>query len=130
MERHVLHLDDDLGAARRARAFVRAALSGEADDGLVDDTLLVTSELVSNAVMHAGSASELELRVEPGSVEVRLSDGDPRLPLQRKLLGGPSAQGRGLVLLSGLAQRWGVEPRADGKTVWALLTSAPRPVSC
>lgn len=114
----VVHLDGDATAARQARAFVREVVGDEPE---LDDLLLVTSELVTNAVMHAGTASDLEVRLTPEEVEVRLSDGDPRVPRRRTLLGAVAGQGRGLTLLSALSSRWGVDRRTDGKTVWAVL---------
>ncbi|HEU0101138.1 MAG TPA: ATP-binding protein [Mycobacteriales bacterium] len=117
----VLSLGTDVTAARQARAFVRAVVGDEVDGDVLQDALVITSELVTNAVMHAGTASELEIRLDDGVVELRVSDGDPRTPVRRRLLGGPAAQGRGLGLLAALAEQWGVDQRADGKTVWAVL---------
>ena len=71
MSRTCVHLDGDATAARQARAFVREVVGDEPE---LDDLLLVTSELVTNAVMHAGTASDLEVRLTPDEVEVRLSD--------------------------------------------------------
>lgn len=117
----VLHLGTDVTASRQARAFLRDTVQDEVDGELLQDALLVTSELVTNAVMHAGTASELEIRLDEGTLELRVSDGDPRTPVRRRLLGGPAAQGRGLALLNSLSERWGVDQRVDGKTVWAVL---------
>lgn len=116
----VLLLSSDVTAARRARAFVRETLGEQVDDDDLQDVLIVTSELVTNAVMHTGSASQLEVRPGDDEVELRVSDGDPRAPARRTLV-GLQAQGRGLALLGALAQRWGVDEREDGKTVWAVL---------
>lgn len=117
----VLSLGRDLTAARTARAFVRESVAGQVDDSVLDDALLVASELVTNAVMHAGTRSSLEVRVDGGRLELRVSDGSRRTPRPRTLVGGPAEQGRGLVLLQALARSWGVEESADGKTVWAVL---------
>ncbi len=129
---HVLRLGADASAPRTARSFLRGMLGELIDNGLLDDLLVVTSELVTNAVIHAGTPSELQVRVvqgDPGQVEVRLWDGDPRPPVRRALLGGPAAQGRGLVLLSTLTQRWGVDTADGGKTVWAVLSVVPPAVT-
>lgn len=119
-----LRLGSDVMAARQAREFVRRCLQPWVGDELLDDALVVASELVTNAVMHAGTTSELVVRVDPDLVELRLSDGDPRTPRRRTLVGGLPAQGRGLVVLSSLSERWGVDERADGKTVWAVLRAS------
>ena len=118
---HVLSLGTDVRAARRARSFVRESVAQHVDDEVLADALVVASELVTNAVMHAGTASELEVRLDEGTLELRVSDGDPRTPVRRRLLGGLAAQGRGLGMLTALTERWGVDERADGKTVWAVL---------
>src|SRR5580700_7201892 len=71
-------------AAAAARRFVRDTLqdwviSGEAKDGhgLVDDAVLLTSELVTNAVVHAGTPVRVTCRLVDASVEVVVSDGHP-----------------------------------------------------
>ena len=116
-----LDLVPDARAAGSARAFTRRALSDVADEAHLQDVLLVVSELVTNAVMHAGTRARLELRLLDDAVEVRLTDGDRRTPRRRTLVGGPAAQGRGLVLLQALAERWGADTEPGGKTVWAVL---------
>jgi anti-sigma regulatory factor (Ser/Thr protein kinase) len=128
----VLPLDADARASRSARAFVRRELTEQHAYDELDDVLVVVSELVTNAVVHAGTELVLELRTDleddPDAVEVRVSDSDPRTPGRRTLLGGVASQGRGIPLLAALSRRWGVDSRGDGKTVWAvvpLLPSAP-----
>ena len=120
----VLRLGNDVTAARQARAFVRRAVGADVGDDLLDDALVVASELVANAVMHAGTASEIEVRVGPDVVEVRVTDGSTRAPTTRRLVGGLAAQGRGLVMLTALTASWGVEQHDDGKTVWAVLRAS------
>lgn len=117
----LLSLGTDVTAARQARAFVRESLGADVDDELLQDALVITSELVTNAVMHAGTSSELEIRLDTDTIELRLTDGSRRAPVRRTLLGGPATQGRGLGLLSSLAERWGVDQIDAGKTVWAVL---------
>src|SRR5207248_4145914 len=70
-------------AAAAARRFVRDTLqawvvTGDADGhGLVDDAVLLTSELVTNAVVHAGTPVQVTCRLAAGAVEVVVSDGHP-----------------------------------------------------
>ncbi|MET8976087.1 SpoIIE family protein phosphatase [Streptomyces sp. NPDC004539] len=97
-----------------------------------DEAVLVLSELVTNAVVHAGTDVEVSCRLEepregPGGpydivVEVSdrhpsrtLRDGDPEPSYE------PAEYGRGLRLVTALAMEWGVTYRRDGKTVWARL---------
>ncbi|WP_189949196.1 SpoIIE family protein phosphatase [Streptomyces alanosinicus] len=111
-----------------ARALVQAALAEEPDVAarLADDALAVVSELVTNAVVHAGTDVEVDWRLEEdGAFVVEVHDRHPsRAP--RDPLGGEGAYdtpeyGRGLRLVTTLAESWGVTYRTGAKTVWARL---------
>ena len=117
----VLHLDGRLASSSRARRFVRDALTGQVDDGVVDDAVLVISELVTNATVHAGTASVLEVRVTRERVVLRVTDAHPALPVRRRTLPDAASTGRGLGLLDVLCASWGAEPAPEGKTVWGEL---------
>ncbi|MFD3843119.1 SpoIIE family protein phosphatase [Streptomyces sp. NPDC058642] len=120
-----------------ARALLRAALSEWAElglpgtapltDRLADDAVVVVSELVTNAVVHAGTDVDLECRLETetGALVVEVADQHPsRAP--RDGTGEPSYEtpeyGRGLRLVATLAESWGITYRKGTKTVWARLT--------
>lgn len=121
-----LHLAPIPGAAGRARTCVRLLLSGV--DGLdargpaaeVLDLLL--TEVVTNAVRH-GSVREtltLTVTVSPDEVVVAVGDDSPAVPV---VLDPPpeALGGRGMQLVDRLADAWGVEHRAGGKSVWFRL---------
>ncbi|MFF2963688.1 SpoIIE family protein phosphatase [Streptomyces sp. NPDC057963] len=116
-----------------ARAFVRDTLQGWGYTDVVDDAVVLTSELVTNAVVHAGTAADvLCLRTEDG-VRVEVSDHYPEreIPLQTTALdfGSPDREnGRGLLLCAALASRWGVEYSPTRKHVWFQLDLPERPV--
>lgn len=116
-----------------ARAFVRDTLQGWGYTDVVDDAVVLTSELVTNAVVHAGTAADvLCLRTEDG-VRVEVSDHYPEreIPLQSTGLnfGSPDREnGRGLLLCAALASRWGVEYSPTHKHVWFQLDLPERPV--
>ncbi|MEW2484804.1 SpoIIE family protein phosphatase [Streptomyces sp. NPDC048411] len=116
-----------------ARAFVRDTLQGWGYADIVDDAVVLTSELVTNAVVHAGTAADvLCLRTE-GGVRVEVSDHYPEreIPLQSTGLdfGSPDREGgRGLLLCAALASRWGVEYTPEHKQVWFQLDLPERPV--
>jgi PAS domain S-box-containing protein len=116
-----------------ARAFVRDTLQGWGYTDVVDDAVVLTSELVTNAVVHAGTAADvLCLRTEDG-VRVEVSDHYPEreVPLQSSGLdfGSPDREGgRGLLLCAALASRWGVEYTPTHKHVWFQLDLPERPV--
>jgi anti-sigma regulatory factor (Ser/Thr protein kinase) len=116
-------------AAAAARRFVRDTLqtwliSGAAADGhgFVDDAVLLTSELVTNAVVHAGTAVEVTCKLTEGGVEVVVSDGHPaRLvpePPENEHIPAERTSGRGLLLPAALASAWGVTYGRAAKAVW------------
>lgn len=119
-----------VGAARR---FVRHVLVSAGRDDLVEDAELLVSEVVTNAVVHAGTAVELTASVSGNSLYVEVRDGSSHLPGLRNYT-AMAGTGRGLRLLEQLVDRWGVRPEDDGKTLWFELSSAraggaePRPM--
>lgn len=118
---NALQLPADRTSARAARGFAQSTLNewGVADN--VDDILLVVTELVNNAVTHAGTDCELRLSVSPLSLRIEVIDGGGGTPDPLP----PSAtrnHGRGLHLIDALTAAWGFQPIASGgKMVWAEL---------
>ncbi|QDY79344.1 SpoIIE family protein phosphatase [Streptomyces qinzhouensis] len=115
-----------------ARAFVRDTLQGWGHSDIIDDAVVLTSELVTNAIVHAGtSADVLCLRTED-YVRIEVGDRYPEreIPLQGSHVLAPldSENGRGLQLCSALASRWGVEYTSTFKQVWFQLDLPQRPV--
>ncbi|MFD5102471.1 SpoIIE family protein phosphatase, partial [Streptomyces albidochromogenes] len=116
-----------------ARAFVRDTLQGWGYTDIVDDAVVLTSELVTNAVVHAGTTADvLCLRTDEG-VRVEVGDRYPErdVPLQgtAQSFGSPDREGgRGLLLCAALASRWGVDYAPTHKHVWFQLDLPERPV--
>ncbi|MFJ2301223.1 SpoIIE family protein phosphatase [Streptomyces sp. NPDC087787] len=121
-----------------ARALLRAALAEWTDLGfeigerLADDTLIVVSELVTNAVVHAGTDVELTCRLEPetGACVVEVCDHHPSRAPRDHGSGAPHETpdyGRGLRLIATLCEAWGVTYRTGAKTVWARLPAEAPP---
>ncbi|WP_329115192.1 SpoIIE family protein phosphatase [Streptomyces sp. NBC_01353] len=115
-----------------ARAFVRDTLQGWGYAEVVDDAVVLTSELVTNAVIHAGTAADvLCLRSDDG-VRVEVADHYPEreIPLQggRTLAHPDRENGRGLLLCAALATRWGVEYTPTHKHVWFQLDLPERAI--
>jgi GAF domain-containing protein/anti-sigma regulatory factor (Ser/Thr protein kinase) len=117
-------------AVAAARKFVRDTLRSwldtapgvDSDGGLVDDAVLLTSELVTNAVVHAGTQVQVTCKLAAGAVEVVVRDSHPA-----RMVPGPAPDdtvpaertgGRGLLLPSALAAAWGVSYGTDAKAVW------------
>jgi len=117
-----LLMRSDPTAPRLARAAV-GALDGI--DTVRDDAILVSSELVSNAVVHGGCAprGQIELIVQliPNAILVTVIDsgGSDSTPTMREA-NYPGPGGLGLRVVDALALRWGSAQR-DGQQVWAEL---------
>jgi anti-sigma regulatory factor (Ser/Thr protein kinase) len=104
-----------------ARRLVRDVLTGQVAAETVEDAQTVVSELVTNAVVHAGTAVEVEVRVEDsGAVYLAVTDGASEHPLRARS-GAERSTGRGLALVSSLTREWGVAIHRDRKALWCHL---------
>ncbi|MFD9909741.1 SpoIIE family protein phosphatase [Streptomyces sp. NPDC059063] len=127
-------------APAAARRFVRAALAdwtelgaldGAPGDRLADDSALLVSELVTNAVVHAGTSVEVLCRLDEGlpgestdALVIEVSDRHPARAVRnepRSPQPGTPEYGRGLQLVATLSESWGITYRKGTKTVWARL---------
>ena len=103
---------------RAARRFVREALEMWNLDELTDTVMLLVSELVTNAVVHAGSDVEVMVRLTGEAACVEVTDSSEAAPVPRDAE-LEDQSGRGLALVEAMARRWGVKPcPGGGKTVW------------
>src|SRR5437763_16836043 len=110
-------MDPVAEAAAAARRYVRAALTEVGHPELVDNGELGVSELVTNATLYGRTPFTITVRDGAhGPVRIQVADGSPAVP-QQKRHGDLATTGRGLRLLDA-AGVWGVEPSAQGKTVW------------
>lgn len=101
----------------RARRLVRDTLAGWGMSALADDLVMVVSEVVTNTVVHAKSPMTLSLHRQGPSVRGQVTDHSTAWPTP--LPAGPDEEhGRGLAIVSAYADRWGVTPAPEGKTVW------------
>ena len=78
---------------------------------------LLTSEVVTNAIVHGTSAPALAVRLGGDRVRVTVEDDCPAVPLTR-LMDPTCASGRGMVIVEKLSGAWGVEHVPQGKRVW------------
>jgi anti-sigma regulatory factor (Ser/Thr protein kinase) len=125
-------------AAAAARRFVRDTLRAwdlaGGPDPLVDDAVLLTSELVTNAVLHAGTSVQVTCRLlgdaSDGAIEIAVLDRlpGPLRPGQQHTAidAAERTSGRGLQLPPELASAWGVTYAKAAKAVWFRLELAGR----
>lgn len=112
------------GAARR---FVISTLSSWSLESAADTVVLLVSELVTNALLHARSEIELALTNAAGELRVEVIDASPILPHVQPYR--PAAgTGRGLVLVEALSTDWGAHEDGNGKVVWFTMPARERPM--
>jgi len=112
---HHLELRPTSESARAARAFVAAHLS--VGPTALDTITLLTSELVTNAILHARTELVVGVTQGPHVVLVTVGDRSSSDPVQRQP-DDSRPSGRGMVLVESMADEWGVEHHEYGKTVW------------
>lgn len=132
-ERYSCELPATARSVTEARRFVLDALSNWRLEALADTAALLTSEVVTNAVLHARTPMDLVVRRLRDGVAVDVTDGSRHKPRAR-LATPDSTNGRGIALLEQLASTWSVTLHRSGKTVtftvtgdrdpWAAFTSA------
>jgi anti-sigma regulatory factor (Ser/Thr protein kinase) len=114
-------LPADVSAAVAARALVREVCAAWGLWDVVDEAVLVVSELVSNAVDHARSTSRVTLSLDGRGLTIAVRDFCVCEPPRPQPLRPAGTRGRGLFIVTAVSSAWGVEDHADGKTIWAVL---------
>jgi PAS domain S-box-containing protein len=109
-------------SVREARRMVRDSLVVARREDLVETAELLVSEIVTNALVHAGTSIDVAFSFVDGGLRIEVTDGSPHAPTPRGY--GPAAgTGRGLMLLEQMVDEWGVVPDDPGKTVWFQIAS-------
>ncbi|MET8813673.1 ATP-binding protein [Streptomyces sp. NPDC004549] len=126
-----LSLDGESGVVPLARDFTRQALyawgwlpaAGAEQRAAAEDVLLVVSELVTNACLHAGGPDELYLTCDRKVIRLEVSDRGTGQPAPRTPHRAGRPGGHGMFIVQRLCLDWGVvrSPDNPGKTVWAEL---------
>jgi sigma-B regulation protein RsbU (phosphoserine phosphatase) len=113
-----------------ARRIVAETLIAAGLELILDDALLLVSELVTNAFLHAGTDVQLRIEIGPGSARIEVIDYGPGRLVRRD---APDEDGYGMFLLDVLAKEWGTRHFGGGKSVWFILgvtdVLVSRPVS-
>ena len=111
-------------SVQMARFYIRAALAYHELGEYAEHAEAVTSELVTNAIEHAGALKfglEVMRLAGSGAVAVIVTDPSPDPPVKRDPA-VDTEHGRGLHIVEALSMRWGWQPRDPGKAVYAILT--------
>jgi anti-sigma regulatory factor (Ser/Thr protein kinase) len=126
-----LTLTEESGAAAAARRALQEG-NGVLPPAIRDDVLLLVTELVTNAVRHAGAGPERPVQIQllhrAGCVVVAVADEGPGFTWDPNPSAGSESGGWGLFLVDQTADRWGVERTTSGSCVWfeiGLLGPAP-----
>ena len=134
MSEHATHqFAPEAASAAAARQFVRQTLTDWGAHAVLDDAVLLTNELVTNAVMHAGTDLNVSCALGAGYVQIGVADSHASraLPTAVSNSAPEKTSGRGLYLLSQIAQSWGVEYDRTSTRVWfrLSLSAAPAPTA-
>jgi hypothetical protein len=116
----------DRDAPGHARTAVQEFCEHQGVGGDRETAQLVASELVTNAVVHAGTAIDLTLRLMSPVLHIAVRDGGPGRPKIADV-DESSESGRGLLLVDALAASWGTFFPDSGKIVWATVRIRPVP---
>ncbi|MEU9130719.1 ATP-binding protein [Kitasatospora sp. NPDC048540] len=121
---HAAFAPADLVAVGAIRHRLRAALGHWGVPELADTAELLTSELVTNALLHTTKGAVLEAVLTAGQrLRIEVQDCTTRLP-GRRVPEEWATSGRGLMLVDSLADAWGVQLRGEGKVTWFELGPA------
>ncbi len=106
------------GAIADARRFVASELHG-LDGTMIEEAILMVSELATNAITHAGSAFRIGIDRHQ-EIRIEVTDAGRGEPAVQAI--EPTAlDGRGLLIVQELARTWGVQHSDTTKTVWFTL---------
>jgi anti-sigma regulatory factor (Ser/Thr protein kinase) len=114
----ILTVPPEPASVGRARRFVTEALLAEGiDPAACSSAELLTSELVTNGIVHGRTEVQVRLDLTQQAVRVEVTDGGGGSPLAAQV--PPEAErGRGLMIVSRLARRWGVASESGRTAVW------------
>lgn len=112
--------DASRDAPFRARCFVHDTLCGWHGEALLDDAVLLVSELATNALIHGRTGFTVRLHRDGSQLRISVRDGDVIHP-RSSSRGELATSGRGLGLIAAISRNWGSVPIRGGKTVWAVL---------
>jgi PAS domain S-box-containing protein len=123
-----LVLPAEATSASQARRLLREALAEVEHDDAWADAEVAVSEIVTNALVHAGTPMRLRVLVGSPGLRVEVGDGNPHLPHSRDY-SAVASTGRGLHVVGEVVDRWGAYPSGAGKVVWFEIAVAGHEVA-
>ncbi|MFE5520720.1 ATP-binding protein [Streptomyces virginiae] len=125
-QRHRLALAGVPGHVAKGRRFTRQALQdwGWGSNETSEDALLLVSELLTNASLHADGCHELVLTATETTLLIEVHDGTSVLPVRHPAPQRGIPGGRGLHIVQRLSDRWGTHAYGAGKAVWAEIEAS------
>ncbi|HET6856405.1 MAG TPA: ATP-binding protein [Streptomyces sp.] len=108
----------DLTAVPEVRRALRELLRLRGDPGRAETAELLTTELVTNALVHTEHDAEVTVTLTLSKLRVEIRDFVARHPTMHRAVTDDGTHGRGLVLVQALADAWGVRSQGVGKVVW------------
>ena len=118
-----LALGSEPDAVPRARRFAGRATADAGRSQVASDVELVVTELVTNALLHAGLPVTVRISAIDDGVRVEVEDPSRHAPIPA-ISSTEAMTGRGLALVAAVAQTWGVDPGGTGKTVWCEIVES------
>ena len=121
-----LRLPPSPHAASLARKFISDfCTAAELPAATCQDAALLVSELVTNAVIHGRTTATVEVHRPADTLRVTVRDDNPQLPAVGDSPDLNAESGRGLLIVSKTAHRWGIEAGDGGKKIWFELVVTP-----
>ena len=116
-----------------ARRFVINELAAAGQSSSTEIAVLLTSELATNVVLHAGTSFEVVVETGPSVIRIEIHDGRAVTDAFRDLVANPPRSveptmvgGRGLLLIGSTALRFGLDDKGpEGKAIWFELAASP-----
>src|SRR3954468_9457197 len=124
-----VRLPNDRRTPAAARALVRSVLEEAGLESLLNEALLLTTDPSTNAVVHANTELDIEVRADSAGLTVTVTDFAPGPVEQLAIgprnesvnIGDVAERGRGLLLVDHFGSRWGTVHEGTGKGVWFRL---------
>lgn len=115
-------------SASAARRIIETAIDETPLTDLIDEALLLVTELVTNAIVHAGTDIELHVETTAETIRVEVIDQSPGVMAVVQANPNETREGgRGLLLIDALADEWGTRHFGWGKSVWFRLGGTALP---